>query len=178
MSELELPGSRRASTPGGVGDRHRLRGGSGRSNVLGLINGALLRGLRVSDTRCTSALDPYHHPAACISSPAAAHLQCSDRAADSDLTFRSHPEYRGPSRRLQKRCARSCTAGSPGTSPRSGTRSCAWSAPAALAAQPPYTVHASSRGSSDARAVRNWPLFVPYTFPPYLKEARQATETM
>ena len=107
LSDLELHSSRRASTPGGVGARHRLRGGSGRSNVVGLINGAVLRDLRVLDTRCTSELDPSHHPAACISRPAAAHLQCSDRAADSDQTLRSHPEHHVLPRRLRKRCVRS-----------------------------------------------------------------------
>ena len=69
MSELELPGSRRASTPGGVGARHRLRGGSGRSNVLGLIEGPLLRDLRVLDTQFTSALDLSHRHGACFSRP-------------------------------------------------------------------------------------------------------------
>ena len=91
LSELELPGSRRTSTPGGIGARHRLRGGFGRSKVLSLIDGAQLRDIRVSDTQCTSALDPSHHPAACFSRAAAAHLQWSDRAAGSALTLRSRP---------------------------------------------------------------------------------------
>ena len=40
---------------------------------------------------------------------AAAHLQCSDRTAGSELTLRSHPKHRDPSRRVRKRCARSCS---------------------------------------------------------------------
>ena len=107
MSELELPGSRRASTLSGVGARHRLRGGSGRSNVFGLIYGALLYDLRVSDSQCTSARDPSHHPAACVSRPDAAHLQWSDRAEDSELRLRSRPYYHGLPRRLRKRCEKS-----------------------------------------------------------------------
>ena len=101
------PESRRASTLSGVGARHRLRGGSGRSNVIGLIDGALLHDLRVSDSQCTSARDPSHHPAACVSRPDAAHLPWSDRASDSGLRLRSRPYYHGLPRRLRKRCERS-----------------------------------------------------------------------
>ena len=107
LSELVLQQSRRASTLSGVGARHRLRGGSGRSNVIGLIDGALLHDLRVSDSQCTSARDPSHHPAACVSRPDAAHLPWSDRASDSGLRLRSRPYYHGLPRRLRKRCERS-----------------------------------------------------------------------
>ena len=108
MSERELPPSRRASTLGGVGARHRLRGGPGQPNVLRLFDGALLRGLRVLDTvhLCTRPLSPAR---SVLLEAAAAHLQRSDRAAGSDLTLRSHPDHRDPSRRLRKRCVRSCT---------------------------------------------------------------------
>ena len=99
-----VPQSRRASTLSGVGARHRLRGGSGRSNVFGLIDGALLHDLRVSDSQCTSARDPSNHPAACVSRPDAAHLQWSDRAEDSELRLRSRPYYHVLPRRLRKRC--------------------------------------------------------------------------
>ena len=102
-----VPQSRRASTLSGVGARHRLRGGSGRSNVLGLIDGALLHDLRVSDSQCTSARDPSHHPAACVSRPDAAHLQWSGRAEDSKLRLRSRPYYHVLPRRLRKRCEKS-----------------------------------------------------------------------
>ena len=102
-----VPQSRRASTLSGVGARHRLRGGSGRSNVFGLIDGALLHDLRVSDSQCTSARDPSHHPAACVSRPDAAHLQWSDRAEDSELRLRSRPYYHVLPRRLRKRCEKS-----------------------------------------------------------------------
>ena len=37
--------------------------------MLGLIDGALLRGLRVVGTQCTSALDPSHWHGACFSKP-------------------------------------------------------------------------------------------------------------
>ena len=107
LSELVLQQSRRASTLSGVGARHRLRGGSGRSNVIGLIDGALLHDLRVSDSQCTSARDPSHHPAACVSRPDAAHLPWSERASDSGLRLRSRPYYHGLPRRLRKRCERS-----------------------------------------------------------------------
>ena len=57
---------------------------------------------------CTRPLSPAR---SVLLEAAAAHLQGCDRAADSDLTLRSrsHPEHRGLSRRLRKRCARRCT---------------------------------------------------------------------
>ena len=55
---------------------------------------------------CTRPLSPAR---SVLLEAAAAHLQCSDRAAGSELTLRSHPKHRAPSRRVRKRCARSCT---------------------------------------------------------------------
>ena len=55
---------------------------------------------------CTRPLSPAR---SVLLEAAAAHLQCSDRAAGSELTLRSHPDHRAPSRRLRKRCVRSCT---------------------------------------------------------------------
>ena len=93
---------------GGVGAGHRLRGGSGRSNVLCLISRARLRDLRVLGTQFTSALILSHQPASVgpsvLLEAAAAHLQCSDRAADSELTLSSHHKHRRLPRRLRKRC--------------------------------------------------------------------------
>ena len=51
---------------GGVGAGHRLRGGSGRSNVLCLISRARLRDLRALGTQFTSALILSHQPASVL----------------------------------------------------------------------------------------------------------------
>ena len=55
---------------------------------------------------CTRPLSPAR---SVLLEAAAAHLQCCYRAADSDLTLRSHPKHRRLPRRLRKRCVRSCT---------------------------------------------------------------------
>ena len=89
LSELELQQSQRASTPGGVGARHRLRGGFGRSNVLSLIDGAQLHGLRGPSLGHTVHLSPPR--SVLLEGRGRAHLQWSDRAADSKLTLKFRP---------------------------------------------------------------------------------------
>ena len=128
MPARAVPQSRRASTLGGVGAGHRLRGGSGRSNVLCLISRARLRDLRVLGTQFTSALILSHRHASVLLEAAAAHLQCSDRAAGSELTLRSHPKHRRLPRRLRKRCVGSLSRAELSHScdvPHRGARACA-----------------------------------------------------
>ena len=62
-------------------------------------------GFRHTVHLCTHPLSPARERASRgVSSLSAAHLQCSDRASDSELTLRSHRKHRVLPRRLRKRC--------------------------------------------------------------------------